>query len=266
MKLQNILRALRQADIDFDMIEPGDKLAVALSGGKDSMLLFLALSVYQRFSENDFSLCAIHVDMGFEEKENELMKQFADQYNLELHIVPSQIFEILNLEQNKKNGRIQCSLCSVLKKGTLLDTAKELGCNKVVFGHHGDDALETLLMNMIHGGRISTFAPVQYMSRMNMCIIRPMIYLKEEEIVKACEQNNIPHVKPVCPNDGHSERQNMKELLDKLYALYPDAHDNFMTALVNRPADQLWKPNPSKTTPAGRMNSRIIQHDERPKK
>lgn len=266
MKLQNVLRAVRQADIDFNMIEPGDHLAVAVSGGKDSMLLFLALSVYQRFEGKDFTLCGIHIDMGFKDKENELMRQFADQHHLDLHIVPSQIYEILNLDQNKKEGRIQCSLCSVLKKGTLMDTAKELGCNKVVFGHHGDDAMETILMNMIHGGRIATFSPVQYMSRMDMCIIRPFIYLKEDEIVKACIANNIPHVKPVCPNDGHSERQTMKDLLSKLYKMYPDAHDNFMTALVNRPADQLWKPAPSATTPAGRLNSRVLKHDVRPEK
>ncbi len=241
MKLQPILRAIRHADEDYGLIQPKDKLAVALSGGKDSMLLFLALSIYQKFQGKDFSLCAIHVDLGNAQQENHLMEDFAQKYGLELHIVKTHIYEILEMEQNKKNGKIQCSLCSTLKKGTLMETAKNLGCNKVVFGHHGDDAMETLLMNMIHGSRLATFRPLQYMSRMDMTMIRPFVYLKEEEIIQACLQNNIPHVKPVCPNDGHSERTNMKVLLQSLYAKYPEAHDNVLSALSNREGDQLWE-------------------------
>lgn len=246
MKLQTILRAIRQADQDYSLIEDGDSLAVALSGGKDSMLLFLALSMYQKFPNKNFSLCAIHIDLGNDAQENHLMQDFADQYGLDLHIVKTRIYDILSMDKNRKNGKIQCSLCSNLKKGTLMETAKNLGCNKVVFGHHGDDALETLLMNMIHGARISTFMPIQYMSRMDLTMIRPFAYLKEEEIIKACEQNGIPHVKPVCENDGHSERQRMKEMLASLYEEYPDAHDNFMLALTNRSKDQLWKPKGKK--------------------
>ncbi len=241
MKLQPILRAIRHADEDYGLIAPGDKLALALSGGKDSMLLFLALSIYQKFQGKDFSLCAIHVDLGNTHQENHLMEEFAHQYGLDLHIVKTHIYDILEMEQNKKNGKIQCSLCSTLKKGTLMETAKKLGCNKVVFGHHGDDAMETLLMNMIHGSRMATFRPLQYMSRMDMTMIRPFVYLKEEEIIQACLQNNIPHVKPVCPNDGHSERTHMKALLQSLYTQYPEAHDNFLTALSNRKGDQLWE-------------------------
>ncbi len=241
MKIQNILRGVRQADEDFHLIEDGDSLAVAVSGGKDSMLLFLTLSVYQKFKNKNFTLCGIHIDMGFNQPQLELMKQFADEHGLDLHIIPTPIFEILNMEKNMKNGRIQCSLCSNLKKGTLMDVAKELGCNKVVFGHHGDDAMETMLMNMIHGGRIATFRPAQYMSRMDMTLIRPFVYLKEEEIIQACRQNQIPSVKPVCPNDGHSERQNMKEMLAKIYDKYPDGHDNFMLALRDRNGDLLWQ-------------------------
>lgn len=242
VKLQNILRAIRLADQDFGLIEPGDSLAVALSGGKDSMLLFLALSVYQKFEGKDFSLCAIHIDLADHTAENRIMEEFAAKYGLDLHIIKTRIYDILNLDQNKKGGRIQCSLCSNLKKGTLMESAKELGCNKVVFGHHGDDAMETILMNMIHGARIASFRPKQYLSRMDLTMIRPLVYLKEEEIIQACRQNQIPHVKPVCSNDGHSERENMKVLLASLYEQYPDAHDNFMRALVNREGDCLWQP------------------------
>lgn len=241
MKLQTLLRKIRLADQDFRLIEPGDKLALALSGGKDSMLLWLALSMYQKFKGKDFSLCAIHIDVGFSSKETELMKEFAEKYNLELHIVDTRIFDILNLPENLQGDRISCSLCSTLKKGTLIEEAKKLGCNKVVFGHHADDATETILLNLIHGGRFACFSPSQYMSRTDVTLIRPLVYATEEEIIKACRDNEIPAVKPVCPNDGHSQRQEMKELLNELYAHYPMAKENFQIALTNRKEDRLWQ-------------------------
>lgn len=240
MKIQTILRGIRNADQDFNLIEPGDRLAVALSGGKDSMLMWIALSMYSRFKGKDFSLCAIHVDVGFSQKENELMQEFAKKHNLELHIVETHIYDILKLEKNLQGGRIQCSLCSTLKKGTLIGEAKRLGCNKIVFGHHADDAIETILLNLIHGGRFATFMPKQHMSRTNLTMIRPMVYLKEAEIIQACAFNDIPAVKPVCPNDGYSQRQEMKDMLNGLYANYPGAQDSFIKALTNRKEDKLW--------------------------
>lgn len=241
MKLQPILRGIRRADQDFHLIEPGDHLALGLSGGKDSMLLFLALSIYQRFEGKDFQLTGIHIDFGLDAQATEMMRAFAAEHDLDLQIVDSKIFDILNLEQNMKNGKIQCSLCSTLKKGTLIDTALQSGCNKLVLGHHGDDAVETLLLNMIHGGRMATFRVRQFMSRTGLTVIRPMVYLRESEIVEACRINSIPRAKPVCPNDGFSQRQEMKELLDGLYRQYPMAHDNFFKALVNRDQDILWQ-------------------------
>lgn len=241
MKLQNILRAIRRADQDFGLIEDGDKIAVALSGGKDSMLLFLALSMYQKFKGKNFSLCGIHVDAGFDDQENEQMIAFAQKYGLELHIEKTRIYPILQLEKNRsKDGRIQCSLCSTLKKGVLFEKAKELGCRKVCFGHHGDDALETLLMNMIHGSKIAVFSPKQYMSRQDMYALRPMVYLKESEIIEACRVNEIPSVRKVCPNDGFTERQEMKELLNAFYTRCPKAHDAFLNSLSNTEQTRLW--------------------------
>lgn len=243
MKLQNILRQIRRADQDFSLIDDGDKIAVALSGGKDSMLLFLALSQYQKFRNKNFELIGIHIDVGFENFDHEAMTKFAEENHLDLHIEKTDIFRILQLEKNRSAaGKIQCSLCSTLKKGVLFDKAKEMGCSKVVFGHHGDDAVETLFMNMIHGSKISTFSPKQYMSRMDMYAVRPMIYLREQEIIDACALNGIPSVRRVCPNDGFTERQEIKERLEKLYQDYPMAHENFITALSNSEQVSLWNP------------------------
>ena len=241
MQLQPILKAIRNADRDYGLIQPKDKIAVALSGGKDSMLLFLALSMYQKFDSTDFELVGIHVDVGFEDFEHDKMKEFAAKYNLELHIVKTDIFNILKKEQHVKNGVIQCSLCSTLKKGVLFEKAKELGCNSVALGHHGDDAIETLLLNMIHGSKIATFQPKQYMSRMDMNMIRPLIYLKEDEIIQSAQLNNVPSVKRVCPNDGFTQRQEAKEVLNKLYEKFPEAQDNFLHSLYNHKQVSLWK-------------------------
>lgn len=123
----------------------------------------------------------------------------------------------------------------------MFDKAKELGCNKIALGHHGDDAIETLLLNMVHGSKIATFQPKQYMSRMDMFMIRPMIYLKEQEIIDICKNNEIPAVRRVCPNDGVTQRQEMKELLHQFYRKYPQAQDNFLHALSNLEQVSLWE-------------------------
>lgn len=240
MQLQPILRAIHKADLDYGMFQDQDKVCVALSGGKDSMLLFVALSMYQKFKGKNFELIGIHVDVGFEDFEHEKMKAFAKEHNLELYIEKTQIYEILKRNLNNKD-KIQCSLCSNLKKGVLFEKAKALGCNKIALGHHGDDAIETLILNMIHGSKISTFLPVQYMSRVDMDMIRPMVYLKEKEIIKACFQNDIPSVRRVCPNDGYTQRQDIKEKLEKFYKDYPIAQDNFLHALYNTEQVSLWQ-------------------------
>lgn len=240
MKIQSVLRAIRKADQDFGLIEDNDKICVALSGGKDSMLLFVALSMYQKFAPQPFSLCGIHVDVGFEDFEHEKMKDFAQTHHLDLHIEKTKIFDILKLHPNRK-GNIQCSLCSTLKKGVLFEKAKALGCNKIALGHHGDDAIETLLLNMVHGSKIATFLPKQYMSRMDMYMIRPMVYLKEQEIIAICQNNHIPAVRRVCPNDGVTQRQQMKDILHQFYRQFPQAQDNFLNALSNQEQLSLWK-------------------------
>ena len=144
-------------------------------------------------------------------------------------------------KKTNNSGKIQCSLCSQFKKGVIFDKARELGCNKIALGHHGDDAIETLFLNMIHGSKIATFLPKQYMSRMDMTMIRPLVYLREKDIIRACERNNIPAVKRVCPNDGFTQREDIKQKLYKFYEEYPEAEDNFLRALYNEKQVSLWQ-------------------------
>ena len=240
MELKHILGAIRKADTDFELIEDNDKICLALSGGKDSMLLFLALSMYQRFENKNFELIGIHVDVGFDQEENQMMIDFAKQYHLNLHIEKSQVYEILK-QYPMKNGRLNCSRCSTLKKGILFDVAKQKGCNKVAYGHHGDDAIETLLLNMMYGSKVATFQPKQYMSRQDMHLIRPMVYLKEKEIIQACKKNDIPNAKRICPNDGYTQRQAVKDKLNAFYKEFPTAQEAFLTSLTNTDQYKLWQ-------------------------
>lgn len=231
-KIKKVLGCVRKADNDYKMIEDGDKIAVGLSGGKDSNVLLYCLYLYQMFSKKKFEIVGIHLDMGFDESDFSDIIEYFRKYNIEVISEPTQIYDILKL--NKDNdGSISCSLCSKLRKGAIINKAKSLGCNKIAFGHHSDDAVETLFMNMIHGGRVSTFKPKMYLERSEVTFIRPLIYAYETDIAAVSRDLEIPTVKTACPNNGYSERANIKQMLGNIYHQYPGAKDNFQLMLRN---------------------------------
>lgn len=240
MDLKQILRDIRRADNDYQMIQDGDIIGVGVSGGKDSMVLLTALAMYAKFKGKKFTVKGIHISLGFPDMHFDEVEAFCKDHQIEFHIFPSQVYQIL--QRNKdKNGDLKCSLCSKFKKATVIDAAKQLGCNKVAFGHHSDDAVETLLMNMIHGGKIATFRPKMFLTNTQMMFIRPLIYAYERDILDAQKRNEIPFVKSTCPNDGYTERQEMKEMLQDLYEKYPMARHNFIYMLSNQQQIDLWK-------------------------
>ncbi len=240
-RIKKVLGCLRKADQDYDLIKDGDVIAVGLSGGKDSSVLLYCLYLYQMFSRKDYRIIGLHLDMGFGEDNYDLLKEFFDQYGIETLRHPTQINEILKLNSDDA-GRISCSLCSTLRKGAVINKAKELGCNKIAFGHHSDDAVETLFMNMIHGGRVATFKPKIYLERSEVEFIRPLIYAYETDIIKVAEDLDIPIVKNNCPNDGYSERAEIKAMLKEMYHKYPGAKDNFQLMLRNHDKIELFDP------------------------
>ena len=239
MNLQTILRKIRRADQDYHLIEDGDVIGVGVSGGKDSMVLLCALQMYSRFRDKNFRVVGIHIEMGFPDMDFSQADAFCARWGIALHHYPSQIYEILK-RNLAKDGSLQCSLCSKFKKATVITAAKELGCTKVAFGHHSDDAVETLFLNMIHGGKIATFLPKMYMSRTDTTFIRPLIYAHEEDILSAQRRNAIPYVKSTCPNDGFTQRQDVKEMLQRMYQEYPAAKKNFVHMLYNEKQVALW--------------------------
>ena len=239
MSMKKILAQIRKADNMFNLIEDHDRIAVGLSGGKDSSLLLYALYLYRFLYQNtyhkDFEIVGIHIDLNFHEDDMTPLLDWFSQYSIEIHTEASKIRNILELNLHK--GRIDCSLCSTLKKGAVIRSAKKLGCSKVAFAHHADDAIETLLMNMIYGGRIATFDPKMYLTDSQTTFIRPFCLSFESDIARTGRDLEIPVIRSGCPNDGNTKRQEIKELLHSIYHDYPQAKENFLLILYNK--DQL---------------------------
>lgn len=227
--MQKILSHLRKAIEDYHMIEDGDKIAVGLSGGKDSITLLSALKALQRFYPKKFDFIAISVDPGFEFFDCEFLKEVCDKLNVPLFCEESHIKEIVFDIRKEKNP---CSLCANLRRGILNTTAIREGCNKIALGHNEDDVLETFLLNLFYTGSISTFAPVSYMDRSQMTLIRPLIYTPEKEIRRFVKKNNITVMPKACPMDGVSKREDMKKMIQDLQIDIPHVRANLYGAIT----------------------------------
>ena len=229
--MKKILGNIRKADADFGMIQNGDKIAVGVSGGKDSMTLLYALHLYQKFGHVKFDLVGITLKLGFSGMDFNPVIDFCKEKEIEYHMVDTKVFDILTAKADA-NGRLACSLCSKFKKALLIKKAVELGCNKVSMAHHADDAVETMVMNTIHNGYISTFKAKMYMDESDITFIRPLIYCYESDIIKTAKKH-VPIVPSTCPMDKHTGREDVKEMLKKLYQEYPAAKDNMLNAMIN---------------------------------
>ncbi len=236
--MQKLLKEIRKADEDFQLIENNDTIALGLSGGKDSMLLLKALSLYQQFEHKTFRLIAIHMDMGFSDTVDDRLQTYCDALQIPLFIEPIPIFEILQ-HYPKKDGTIDCSRCSTLKRGAIVSLAKKYNANKIVFAHHLDDAIETLFMNMTYGGKVTTFKPKIYYPENDITFIRPFIYAKEKNILSIVHKLDIPIIPSKCPKDGSSKRSEIKQMLSTYYQTFPSAKINFKSILFNENTD-LW--------------------------
>lgn len=241
--LKKVLGSLRRADNDYELIENGDKICVGISGGKDSSTLLYCLYLYQMFSKKRYEIVPIYCDMGFKENNIDELVEYFKQYDLNIIKYPTKISDILNLNLTD-DGKLSCSLCSRLRKGAIINACKEYGCNKLAFGHHNDDAVETLFMNMIHGGRIATFKPKTFLERSGITLIRPLIYAYETDIIKVAQSQDFPIVKSGCTNDGNTERAVMKDMLNEMYHKY-HCKENFSLMLRNYSKVELFKPKDS---------------------
>ena len=211
--IKRVLSFVRRALDDYLMIEDGDKIAVGVSAGKDSLTLLCAMAEIRRFYPKKFDLLAITVDMGFEGMDFSPVKNFCEELGVEYEIVPTQISKIIFDVRKEKNP---CSLCAKMRRGALYNYAKERGCNKVALGHHFDDVVETFMLNLFFEGRLGCFQPVTYLSNTDITLIRPMIYMPEKDVRYFASKTELPIQKSPCPADGNTEREEMKKLLTSL--------------------------------------------------
>lgn len=209
-ELQKLLSTTRQAAEKYSMIDDGDRIAVGLSGGKDSAALLLALAKMQPFYPKKYSLCAVTVDMGFPNADFSPLAEWCESMGVEYRISRTQIAQIVFEERREKNP---CSLCAKLRRGALMNEVTAMGANRLALGHHLDDAVETFMMTLMHEGRIGCYSPVTVYDDRGVTVIRPLIYTKESDIRSAVRVENLPIVKSSCPEDGHTEREAMKQLL-----------------------------------------------------
>ncbi len=238
MTLQQLMSPARRAIDDYKMIEDGDKVAVGLSGGKDSVTLLCILAGMRRFYPNRFSLVAINIDMGLkdvDQNEVEQMKEFCKSLDVEYISEKTDIAQIIFEERKEKNP---CSLCAKMRRGALINTAIEHGCNKLALGHHADDLIETLFLSMLYEGRLSTFSPITYMSRTKMTVIRPMIYIPEKDIVGFAKNNPVIH--NPCPANKHTQREYVKQLLNNIKKDVPIAKERIHGAITHPERNNLF--------------------------
>ena len=238
--MKKVLGCIRRACEDFHLIEDGDIVAVGVSGGKDSLLLLYALSLYRKFAPQRFEVKGLTLTMGLEPFDTSKVAALCEKLGVEYIVRPTEIGRIIFEERHEKNP---CSLCAKMRRGALNDLAKECGCNKVALGHHRDDALETLLLCLLHEGRIHTFHPKSYLSKADLTVIRPMVYLPEKHIIHVAREMQLPIIPSPCPANGATERDEMKYLLDSLCKLYPNAREMMLSALQNEAQYGLWNKN-----------------------
>lgn len=213
MKLQKLLSYTRQAIDEYEMIQDGDKIAIGISGGKDSLTLLYALANLQKFYPKPFSLTAITVDLGYEGFDLSGIQALCQELQIEYHIIPTKIGAMVTSDHLEGSA---CSLCARLRKGALNDAAKSLGCNKVAYGHHMDDVIETMMLSLIYEGRFCSFWPVTYLDKTKLTIIRPMIYVPESEVKGFEHKYALPITKNPCPIEGSTKREYVKSLIRQI--------------------------------------------------
>ena len=236
--MQKLLGLMRRCIDDYDMISPGDKIAVGVSGGKDSLVLLVLLAELRKFFNKPYEVQAVTIDMGLGMDYSGVAALCA-QLDVPYTIINTQIAPIIFDHRKEKNP---CSMCAKMRRGALNQAILDLGCNKVALGHHYDDAVETFLMSLFYEGRISCFQPVTYLDRTGVTQIRPMLYVPEQTVVHLADRLELPVVHNTCPADKNTKRQEVKDLIRDLQNLYPDLKTKVFGAMQRYPL-AAWEPH-----------------------
>ena len=238
--MQRLCGLMRKAVQDYEMIAPGDRILVGVSGGKDSMALSVGLLMLKEYIGFDFTVVPVTLDpqFGHVPMDTAPLQELFDRYGAEYHVRTTDIGPVVFDYRKEKNP---CSLCAKLRRGALHTAAQELGCNKVALGHHLDDAIETFYMNLWREGRLGCFSPVTYLSRKKLTMIRPLLLATEAEVSRAVRLAGLPVVKSRCPADGVTVRQETKEFVSGMVRQDPAFRQKMLGALQGADLDG-WKP------------------------
>ena len=230
MTTRQMLSPFRRAINQYKMIKDGDKIAVGVSGGKDSVVLLKLLAEYQRFSPEKFELIAITVDLRFDGKPMDTapIQKLCDELNVKYVVESTDIGQIVFDARKETNP---CALCSKMRKGALYNCATDNGCNKVALGHHKDDLIDTMFLSLFYEGRLSTFAPKSYLNRTGLTMIRPLIFTNEKDIIPYSKE--LPVVKSCCPANKTTKRERIKEIISLIGKDIPEIREMVFTALVH---------------------------------
>ncbi len=235
--MKKTLGCIRKADADFHLIENGDRVAIGVSGGKDSLLLLHSLSLYRKFTHKDFTLRAITVDNGIGSPDYSAISDLCDSLDIPYTVMRTQIGDIIFNYRHEKNP---CALCAKMRRAVLANACVGLNCNKLALGHHRDDAVNTLLLSLFFEGRFHTFHPYTRMDRTGITVIRPLVYLPESHVKHMQKILSLPVLKSSCPADGKTKRASVSGLMSEMKKLNPDISERILHALRHEPYD-LWQ-------------------------
>ena len=236
--MQKLLGLMRRCIDDYDMIKEGDRIAVGVSGGKDSLVLLQLLAGLRKFFNKSFDLEAITIDMGLG-MDYSGIAALCQQLEVPYHLIKTEIGPIIFEHRKEKNP---CSLCSKMRRGALNQAILDLGFNKLALGHHYDDAVETFLMSLIYEGRISCFQPVTDLDRTGIIQIRPMLYIHEKTVDNFAKRMELPVTENRCPVDKSTKREEIKQLVYDLSQTYPDLKERIFGAMQRYPL-AAWEPH-----------------------
>ncbi len=237
MTLQKVMSQVRRALDDYHMITDNDRIAVGISGGKDSLTLLLALHGLMRFYPKPFTLHAVTVDLGFDNLDLDKIQELCNKIEIPYTIVKTQIAEIVFEGHREENP---CSLCAKLRKGAFNNAIKKEGCNKIAYAHHRDDMIATMFLSLLYEGRFQALEPVTYLEKSGLTLIRPLLYMRESDVVGFTNKAALPVVKSPCPADGKTRRKYVEELLRRIDRETPGAKNRIFTAIENGWLDN-WK-------------------------
>ncbi len=261
--MKQTLGFLRKADDAFGLIQTGGRIAVGLSGGKDSLLLLYALSLYRRFAHKDYRLCAITVHPGFDFDPGPLHR-YCDDLDIPYYVHEGSVVE--TAIEKIRDGKTPCALCARLRRGALCDQVVSLGYDTLALGHNRNDALETFWMSMFMEGRLNTLSPRARLSRTGITVIRPFLYLKEAHIKGVVKKLGLPVIPSVCPFDGHTMRDEAKAAIASLCKSHPNADEMMFRALRNTRGYNLWDKYASPDKPCSNHSQSPHSHVANPPK